>query len=32
MALPMIADPGNRLGESLSTVEAQVDGLRHLRN
>lgn len=32
MALPMTADPGNRLGESLSTVQAQVDGLRHLRN
>ena len=32
MALPMIADPGNRLGESLSTVESQVEGLRHLRN
>lgn len=32
MAFPIIADPGNRLGESLSTVQSQVDGLRHLRN
>lgn len=27
-----MADPGNRLGESLSTVQSQVDGLRHIRN
>ncbi|MGM9795522.1 MAG: hypothetical protein ACI3ZZ_04815 [Candidatus Aphodosoma sp.] len=32
MTLPMIADPGNRLGESLAIVESQVDGLRNLRN
>ena len=32
IALPMIADPGNRLGESLSTIESQVEGLRHIRN
>ena len=32
MAFPMISEPVNRLGESLATVESQVDGLRHLRN
>lgn len=32
LAFPAIADPGNRLGQSLSTVQSQVSGLRHLRN
>lgn len=31
-ALQLMADPGNRLGQSLSTVESQVEGLRHIRN
>ena len=32
MVLPMTADPGNRLGQMLSTVIDQVDGLRHIGN
>lgn len=32
ITFPTFADPGNRLGESLSTLQSQVDGLRHLRN
>lgn len=32
MIFPSFADPGNRLGESLSTLQSQIDGLRHLRN
>lgn len=32
MIFPSFANPGNRLGESLSTLQSQIDGLRHLRN
>lgn len=30
--LAAFADPGTRLGESLSVVQTEVQGLRHLRN
>lgn len=30
--LATFADPGTRLGESLSVVQSEVQGLRHLRN
>lgn len=30
--LAAFADPGTRLGESLSVVQSEVQGLRHLRN
>lgn len=32
IALSASADPGTKLGQSLNTVQSEVQGLRHLRN